>query len=113
MEVVRRAWMSFGVAAIACLALAPAAHAAFGFQGLSAAPTNKNAGAHSDVNIHIGFTSPSADVKALTGGLPPGLVGDPTGTPLGTLAQMRADSSASASQVGTVTTNVTAHLLDP
>src|SRR5206468_10364582 len=112
-DVVRRAWAVCAVAALGCLAPAPAAHAAFGFQGLSAAPTNKNAGAHSDVNIHIGFTSPSADVKDLTVGLPPGLVGDPTATPLCTLAQLQADSCASASQVGTVTTNVTAHLLDP
>jgi hypothetical protein len=49
--------MSFGVAALGCLALAPAAHG-LGFQGLSAAPANPNAGANSDLNVHIGFTSP-------------------------------------------------------
>jgi hypothetical protein len=68
MDVVRRA-------AAACLTLAPAAHAAFGFQGLSASPTNTSADAHRNFNIHIGFTSPNADVKDLTLGLPPGLVG--------------------------------------
>jgi hypothetical protein len=113
MDVVRRARAVCAVTALGCLALAPAAHAAFGFQGLSAVPANTNAGAHSDVNIHIGLTSPSADVKDLTVGLPPGLVGDPTATPLCTVAQLQADSCASASQVGTVSTNVTAHLLDP
>jgi hypothetical protein len=113
MAVVRRACASFAVAAVACLALAPAANAAFGFEGLSAAPANPNAGANSEVNIHIGFTSPAADVKDLTVGLPPGLVGDPTATPLCTLAQLQADSCPAASQVGTVTTNAIAHLLDP
>jgi hypothetical protein len=111
-DLVRRLGISF-VVAVAWLALAPMAHAAFGLQGLSAAPTNTNAGAHSDVNIHIGFTSPADDVKDLTVGLPPGLVGDPTATPLCTPAQLQADSCPSASQVGTVTANVTAHLLDP
>ena len=56
--VVGRAWTSFAVVVVACLALAPAANAAFGFQGLSAGPTNPNAGANSDVNVHIGFSSP-------------------------------------------------------
>jgi hypothetical protein len=72
------------------LALAPAAHA-LGFQGLSAAPANPNAGANSDLNVHIGFTSPADDVKNLTVGLPPGLVGDPTATPLCSMAQLQAD----------------------
>ncbi len=113
MNAVSRAWVSFVVAVLACLALAPTANAAFGFQGLSAAPANPNAGANSDVNIHIGFTSPTDDVKNLTVGLPPGLVGDPTVTPLCTLAQLQADSCPAASQVGTVTTSANAHLLDP
>ncbi len=113
MNLLRRAWMSFGVTAVACLALAPAANAAFGLQGLSAAPTNTNAGANSNFNIHIGFTSPAADVKDLTVGLPPGMVGDPTVTPLCTLAQLQADGCPAGSQVGTVTTSATAHLLDP
>jgi hypothetical protein len=112
-SVVRRAWTSFAVAALACLVLAPAANAAFGFQGLSAAPANTSAGANSDVNIHIGFTSPADDVKDLTVGLPPGLVGDPTVTPLCTLAQLQADGCPAGSQVGTVTTSATAHLLNP
>jgi hypothetical protein len=112
MDVVRRAWV-FGATAIACLAIAPAAQAAFGFQGLSASPTNANAGAHSDLNIHIGFTSASDDVKDLTVSLPPGMVGNPTATPLCTLTQLQGDACPAASQVGTTTANVTAHLLDP
>src|SRR4051812_40516372 len=112
-KLVRHAWMSLAVAAVACLAFAPAANAAFGFQGLSAAPTNTNAGANSNFNIHIGFTSPAADVKDLTVGLPPGMVGDPTATPLCTLAQLQADGCPAGSQVGTVTTSANAHLLAP
>jgi hypothetical protein len=109
---VRRTW-TFMAVALACLAFAPAANAALGFQGLSAAPANTNAGANSDFNVHIGFTSPADDVKSLTVGLPPGLVGDPTATPLCTLAQLQADGCPAASQVGTVSTSATAHLLDP
>ncbi len=113
MGLVRRTWMSFLGATVACLFLVPAAHAALGFQGLSAAPTNPVAGAHSDVNIHIGFTGATDDVKDLTVALPPGLVGDPTATPLCTVTELQADSCPSASQVGTVTAQVTAHLADP
>jgi hypothetical protein len=113
MGLVRRAWVSFVAATVACLILVPAAHAALGFQGLSAAPANTNAGANSDVNIHVGFTSASDDVKDLTVGLPPGLVGNPTATPLCTYDQLQADACPAATQVGTVTANVTAHLLDP
>src|SRR5438046_2182836 len=78
----RRVWTSFAAVAVASLALVPAAHAAFDLQELSAAPASTNAGAHSDVNIHIGLTSPGNNVKDLTVGLPPGLVGNPTATPL-------------------------------
>jgi hypothetical protein len=113
MGLVRRAWVSFAAVSAACLVLVPAAHAALGFQGLSAAPTNPNAGANSDVNIHIGFTGATDNVKDLTIGLPPGLVGDPTATPVCTLTQLQSDACPSNTQVGTVTANVTAHLLNP
>src|SRR3954451_8983879 len=111
MDVRRRAWISLAAVAVASLALVPAAHAAFGLQDLSAAPASTNAGAHSDVDIHIGFTSPGDNVKDLTVGLPPGLVGNPTATPLCTFTQLQSDSCPSGSQVGTVTTSVTAHVL--
>jgi hypothetical protein len=113
MDVVRRAWVSFIATIVGCLVLVPAAHAAFGFQGLSAAPTNTTAGAHSNLNIQIGFTSASDDVKDLTVSLPPGMVGNPKAAPLCTLAQLQGDSCPAGSQVGTTTANVTAHLLDP
>jgi hypothetical protein len=110
MEVRRRGLIAVAAAALATLALAPAAQADFGFQGLSSAPTNTKAGAHSDVDIHIGFTSAGDNVKDLTVGLPPGLVGDPTATPLCTPDELNSDSCPDASQVGTVTTKVHAHV---
>jgi hypothetical protein len=112
MTAVRRGVVSL-VAAIGCLALAPAAHAALGFQGLSAAPSNPNAGANSNFNIHVGFSSATDDVKDLTISLPPGMVGNPRATPLCTMTQLQGDACPSASQVGTVTANATAHLADP
>ncbi len=114
MSLVRRAWLSFA-AATARLSLCglPPHTPPSGFQGLSAAPANPNAGANSDVNIHIGFTGATDDVKDLTVGLPPGLVGNPTATPLCTLTQLQGDTCPRASQVGTVTAKVTAHLADP
>ena len=113
MGYIRRTWIPFAMVTVACLAAAPAANAAFGFQGLSASPANTNAGANSDFNVHIGFTSPTDDVKDLIVALPPGLVGDPTVTPLCTMAQLQADSCPAGSQVGTVSTSADAHLLNP
>ncbi|MGH2926078.1 MAG: hypothetical protein ACRDK1_08930 [Solirubrobacterales bacterium] len=113
MKFVRRAWISFATATVACLVIVPAAHAALGFQGLSASPADPTAGAHSDVSIHIGFTGATDNVKDLTVGLPPGLVGDPTATPLCTVTQLQGDSCPAASQVGTVTAQATVHLADP
>ena len=94
---------------IVCLSLlvAPAAQAAFGFQGLSGKPANLAAGAHSNVNIHIGFSDPSDQVKDLTVHLPPGLVGNPTVTPLCTVTQLNSDDCPANSHVG----NVTAHVI--
>ena len=96
-----------GMTVIALLCAAPAAHAAFGFQGLSGAPTDLHAGGHSDIQIHVGFSDPNQDVKNLTIHLPPGVVGNPTVTPFGTPAQLDADNCPAASAVGTVSSDVT------
>ena len=101
----RGAGLGLAAAALSLLA-APAAHAALGFQGLSAKPANLAAGANSDVNVHIGFSDPSDQVKDLTVHLPPGLVGNPTVTPLCTVAQLNSDSCPGKSHVGNVTANV-------
>jgi len=93
---------------IVCLSLlvAPAAQAAFGFQDLSGKPANLAAGAHSNVNIHIGFSDPSDQVKDLTVHLPPGLVGNPTVTPLCTVTQLNSDNCPANSHVGNVAAKV-------
>jgi hypothetical protein len=95
-----------GPIATVCLALAPAAQAALGLQGLSAKPSNPAAGAHSNFNVHIGFSDPADQVKDLTVHLPPGLVGNPTAAPLCTVSQLNADSCPANSQVGSVTAKV-------
>jgi hypothetical protein len=112
MHVRTRSRRGVGAVAIAlsivCLSLliAPAAQAAIGFQGLSGKPANLAAGAHSNVNIHIGFSDPSDQVKDLTVHLPPGLVGNPTVTPLCTVTQLNSDNCPANSHVGNVTANV-------
>ena len=112
-----------GVATVASLLaaaiLAPAAGAAFGLSGVSAAPASTAAGAHSDFSIQIGFTDPSDQVKDLTVHLPPGLIGDPTEPVAGnppkpcTAAELNQDDCPAATEVGSVTAAVDVHVLDP
>ncbi len=116
---VRRRWRR-GIAALCpalvgatCLFAAAPAHAALGFEGLAAKPADLAAGAHANVNIHIGFSDPSDQVKDLTVHLPPGLVGNPTAAPLCTPTQLNSDSCPGASQVGTVTAHVNVVVAGP
>jgi hypothetical protein len=113
----RKAWIAAAAATLACLFAAPSAQAAIGFGGgLSAQPADSQAGANSDFTINIPFTGsgPGDSVRDLTVHLPPGLIGNPTATPLCTLAQFQAGNTGScpaASQVGEVTVNATASVL--
>jgi hypothetical protein len=101
-------------AALAVMAISPAAaQAAFSVSGLVAQPAATDAGAHSDFTLHIAFPDTGTDVKNLTIHLPPGMVGDPTATPLCTVAQLNGDTCPANSQVGSVTTAVTAFLIPP
>jgi hypothetical protein len=84
----------------AALLAAPTAAQAIGLQNLSSQPVDTQAGANADYNIHIQFTNPGDDVKDVTIGLPPGQVGDPTATPLCTVAQLNADTCPATSDVG-------------
>src|SRR5829696_9282935 len=93
------------VIALAALLAVPASAQALDLSGLSAAPTNTQAGAHSDVHIHMAFSG--GQVKDLTVGLPPGLIGDPNATPLCTVAQLNADDCPDNTRVGSVTANAT------
>ncbi len=85
---------------------APVAHAALGFQGLAAKPSNLAAGANSNVSVHIGFSDPGDQVKDLTVHLPPGLVGNPTATPLCKVPQLNSDNCPASTRVGNVTAKV-------
>ena len=89
------------------LVMASSAHA-LGFQNLSSAPANNDAGANSDFTQHIEFTTPTDDVKNLIVHLPPGQVGNPTATPKCTAAQLPA--CPANTKVGETTTS--ANLLD-
>jgi hypothetical protein len=68
-------------------------------------PASTQAGAHSDIHIHMDFTG--GQVKDLTVGLPPGLIGDPSATPKCSVAELNADSCPANTQVGTVSANAT------
>ena len=94
------------IATAALLAVIPASAQAIDF---SPDPTvtlaNNDAGAHSNVSIHMAFTG--GQVKDLTVGLPPGLVGNPNATPLCTVAQLNADTCNDNTKVGAVVANAT------
>jgi hypothetical protein len=113
----RKAWIAAAAATLACLFAAPSAQAAIGFGGgLSAQPADSQAGANSDFTINIPFTGsgPGDSVRDLTVHLPPGLIGNPTATPLCTLAQFQAGTAGScpgATQVGEVTVNANLSVL--
>jgi hypothetical protein len=103
---VRKAWIAFAVAAVSLLAAAPSAQAAIGFgPGLSAQPADNQAGANTNFTIDMPFTGsgPGDSVRDLRVGLPPGLIGNPTATPLCTVAQLNSEAGCPpATQVGEV-----------
>jgi hypothetical protein len=88
------------LASAALLISAPAAAQALTLSGLSASPASDQGGAHSDVTIHMDFGG--GQVKDLTVGLPPGLLGDPNATPLCTVSQLNATSCPANTVVGHV-----------
>ena len=63
------------IAATAICLLAPGAACGLGVSG-TVTPASLQAGVHSDIAVHVDFTG--GQVKDLTIGLPPGVVGDPT-----------------------------------
>ena len=92
------------LAAAALLVLPPSAQA-LTLSGLQASPASSQGGAHSNFHIHMDFSG--GQVKNLTVGLPPGLIGDPNAAPLCTVAQLNADSCPANTKVGSVTANAT------
>jgi hypothetical protein len=93
-----------GIAAAAVCLLAPGAAFGLGVSG-TVTPASLQAGANSNIAIHVDFTG--GQVKDLVVGLPPGVVGDPTATPLCTVTQLNADACPANTQVGEVSANVT------
>jgi hypothetical protein len=95
------------MAALAALAI-PASAQAITVSG-TAAPVDTTAGGHSDFEIHMDFTG--GQVKDLTVGLPPGMVGDPTATPKCSVAQLDADACPANTVVGEVSAMATVGVL--
>ena len=102
---VRRRVLGTLLAAATALVAIPASAQALTLSDLAAAPASDQAGAHSNFTIHMGFGN--GQVKDLTVGLPPGLVGDPNAAPLCTVDQLNADSCLPETKVGSVTANAT------
>jgi hypothetical protein len=94
------------IAAAALVALVPATASALSFSGVTAAPTNTQAGAHSDLNIHVGFSGGSS-IKNLVIALPPGEVGDPNAAPFCSVSALNAHSCPANTAVGTASSSVT------
>jgi hypothetical protein len=92
-------------AAVALLIVVPASAQALTLSGLTAAPASNQAGAHSNFHLHMGFGG--GQVKDLTVGLPPGMIGDPNAAPMCTVAQLNADACPANTKVGSVTANAT------
>jgi hypothetical protein len=95
--------------AVAALAWAiPASAQALTLSNLAATPTGTDAtqaGGHKDFHIHMDFGA--GQVKDLTVGLPPGVIGNPNAAPLCTVDQLNADACPPASRVGSVSANAT------
>ncbi|UJA21040.1 hypothetical protein HJD18_13010 [Thermoleophilia bacterium SCSIO 60948] len=99
--------------AFGCLALPAAASAEFAPTNVQVTPDSTQAGSNSDLRIQFTFSDPDEQVKDLIVGLPPGLIGNPTVPETCSAAQLNSDACPAASQVGTVTTGVTAYPTDP
>jgi hypothetical protein len=106
----RGALTAAALAITSLLIVAPAANAAFGLTGLSATPASNQAGANTDVTIHLDVQDASADLRDLTIHLPPGLVGNPLAAPQCTAAQLNADACPAGSDVGDVTNSLLAYV---
>ncbi len=100
----RRIAVSAVVAAV--LAVGPASAGAFTVTVPKAAPASTAAGANADFALQVQFADGTP--KDLAIDLPPGLIGDPTGTPRCPVATFTAGKCTDASKVGTANAQVTA-----
>jgi hypothetical protein len=111
MRRVRRRVLGTLVATAALLIALPVSAEAITLNNLSAAPSNTGGGANSDFQIHMEFGG--GQVKDLTVGLPPGLIGNPNATPLCSVAQLDTDTCPANTRVGSVTANATVTVVVP
>jgi hypothetical protein len=91
--------------AVAALFALPASAQALSLSGLVAEPASTQAGAHSDLHLHMDFSG--GQVKDLTIGLPPGMIGNPNAADVCTVDQLNADTCPETSRVGHVSANAT------
>jgi len=103
-----RGWLvALATTLVAAALAAPAAQAAFSMSMTSAAPSNLQAGAHSNVVVNMTFTSanPGESLRDLDLDLPAGLLGNPNAVnALCSQSQFNNDNCPSASKVGEVDT---------
>lgn len=108
-----RTVLLMAIALVGALTIASPARAAFGLEGLVAAPANTAAGAHSDFHTHLDVTTPADQLRDLTVSLPPGLSGNPQSVPKCSVQELNGDDCPAASQIGTTTVQLTALSLVP
>jgi hypothetical protein len=96
------------IAVFAAALLAPASALGFAPTGITAAPSDAQAGANTNFSVHFALDEPSHDLKSFVLHLPPGEVGAVTATPLCTQAQFAAKACPANTQVGTTVTHATA-----
>jgi hypothetical protein len=107
----RRASLAL-LCALACLIVAPAARADDYVQDFSLAPTNKAAGSHSQVDMHVKFGT-ADPVRDLAIHLPPGLLGNPNVAPRCSQADFQARTCPANTRVGTTSADAVAAGLIP
>jgi hypothetical protein len=103
-----RRWIAFPIALLSLLLSAASAQAAFSLSGVSAAPANTQAGAHTSFSLSYD-TPGDEDIRDLVTALPPGLVGNPqAGGPNGFCAPsaLTAGACPPASNIGTASSTV-------
>src|SRR4051794_28776038 len=107
-----RSWIALPLALLGMLVPVASAQAAFSIGSASAAPTNTQAGAHSDFNLSYA-TNGDEDIRNLVTALPAGLVGNPQSAAFCTPPQLNAKPVATCPAgwvIGTASSNVTATL---
>jgi hypothetical protein len=105
---IARRWIAFPLALLAMLVPVASAQAALGLANGVAAPSNTQAGAHSNFNLSFDITD-SDHIKSLLTELPPGLVGNPQSAAFCFLNQL--PNCPANSRIGSATSEVTATIM--